>query len=200
MNVKSGFLIVIFIIYGTLLSANAQGKNVTKVLSLPASAPDLAKNQGYLLVYVNVDGSAPSINFSKVNTKKTDFLVTAPRSFTRDFTLDLKNTIPGFYVVPMFAGVYQITRVNAPFYDLPYWLATENQAKWRFGIEENHINFIGEIYIAKERASNTIDVRLLNRFATYQDQILDELITMPVKLTLVIKPGYQDEFLQALEK
>jgi hypothetical protein len=199
MNVRNG-LLVVFIVCSIFLSDGAQGKNLIKTLSLPVSAPVLEKGQGYLLVYINVNGSAPSIELSKVNTKKTDFLVTEPSSFTRDYTLDLKNITPGFYVVPMLAGIYQITRVNAPFYDLPYWLATEKQAKWRFGIEENHVNFIGEIYIAKERGTNTIDVNLLNRFATYRKQILNELLTMPVKLPLVIKPGYQDEFLRALEK
>jgi len=176
----------------------SKNNEVLKQLSHAQDVPALTKKQGYVMVYVNVNGVAPSIEFSKVNTSKTSFLLSEEEvSYGRDYFLDLKNVPQGFYFIPMFAGIYQITRVNAPFYDLPYWLPTDKDAKWRFGVEENHINFIGEINIAKERGKKTLNIHLLNRAATYHAEILEQIALMPKPLPLKAKPGYRDDFLMA---
>lgn len=177
-----------------------QAKSINKTLSTAINAEQLAKHEGYLLMYINVEGSAASIEFSKINTKRDTYVTSTPTSFTHNYKIELKQITKGFYVIPLLTGVYQITRVNAPFYDLPYWLDTENKTKWRFAIEENHLNFIGEMYIAKERDTNNVDVHLLNRFATYQKQITNEFSKMISIYPLRLKPGYQDEYLIELEK
>jgi hypothetical protein len=148
------------------------------------------------MLYVNVSGIAPSLQFSKIKTKKTNYLLSDEEiSYGRDYFLDLKDIKQGFYFVPMFAGVYQMTRVNAPFYDLPYWLSTKNESEWRFAVEESHINFIGEINIAKERGKDSLNIHLLNRTATYHAEILEQIALMPQQLPLKAKPGYRDDFL-----
>lgn len=198
MDIKKLLLTMFFSACCVLLGEHAQGQSISKNLSVALNVPELIENQGYLMVYVNVEGIAPSLELSKINTNKTDFINVENFSFSKDYRINLKNVLPGFYFIPMLAGVYQITRINAPFYDLPYWLPTEKQAKWRFAIEKDHINFIGELYIAKERETNEIDIHLFNRFAMYQKQINSELAVMAKNLPLKIKPGYPDEFLQEL--
>jgi hypothetical protein len=199
MNFKQ--FLVLIVVSCFLSNAYAKSKDVIKVLNHAKDVPELKKKQGYLMFYVNVDGIAPSIQFSKISTKKTDFILPDERiSFTKDYFLDLKNVTKGFYFIPLFAGIYQITRINAPFYDLPYWLPTNKEAKWRFGVEENSINFIGEINIAKERGVNVIDVNLFNRVATYHEQILKEIALMPQSFPLKTKSGYRDDFFMELGK
>lgn len=196
---KVKWLLIVAIV-NSLLNSPVLAKAIVKKLSMAQQVAPLAKKQGYLLVYVNVDGVAPSIEFSKVKTTKTDVIVGEANGYSKDYRLDLKQLKPGFYLVPMFSGIYQITRVNAPFYDLPYWLGTGNKAKWRFAIEANKVNFIGEIFIAKERGTNNIDVHLLNRVAKYYPEIKQQLAMLAEPLPLALKMGYQDPFLQELEK
>ena len=100
----------------------------------------------------------------------------------------------------MFAGNYQITNVNAPFYDLPFSLTTRNRASWRFAIEADKINFIGEISIAKARATNTIDVNLHPRIAVHYQRIGHELAELLTRYPLVSNLGYRDQFLTTLEQ
>lgn len=200
MDVKKIICLLFFILYSILSGSHALAKLTVKQLSTVSTVPELIKNQGYLLVYINVEGTAPSIEFSKLKTNRTDFWVTKSFSYSNNYRLDLKQVTPGLYFIPMLAGIYQITRINAPFYDLPYWLSTEKQAIWRFAVEKNKINFIGEIYIAKERGTNEVDVNLFNRFATYQKQIISEVEKLPTRFPLALKPGYQDEFLHEFEK
>jgi|GEM_PF-1930453 len=189
-------ILILVIIIGFSLNAFAKSNDVMKQLSQAPDVPALSKKQGYLMLYVNVSGIAPSIQFSKVKTRKTNYILSDEEiSYGRDYFLDLKDVKQGFYFVPMLAGVYQITRVNAPFYDLPYWLPTENKSKWRFAVEENHINFIGEINIAKERGKESLNIHLLNRTATYHAEILEQIALMPQQLPLQAKPGYRDDFL-----
>lgn len=196
MDFKKILLLVVML--GFSVNALAKNNEVIKQLKQAQDVPVLTKKQGYLMLYVNVNGIAPSLQFSKVKTQKTNYLLSDEEiSYGRDYFLDLKDVKQGFYFVPMFAGVYQITRVNAPFYDLPYWLPTKNESKWRFAIEENHINFIGEINIAKERGKDSLNIHLLNRTATYHAEILEQIALMPQQFPLKAKPGYRDDFLMA---
>lgn len=193
-------LLVWLFFLNSIVQPQVDAKEIAKKLYKVDELPVLAEKQGYLMVYVNVDGIAPSLNISKVDTKKTDFVAGKTDDFTKKYRVELKQKAPGFYFIPMFSGIYQVTRVNAPFYDLPYWLDTENQADWRFSIEANKVNFAGEIYIAKERGTRVIDVHLFNRFATYHKQIFKEIEQLPPALGFDVKPGYQDDFFIELER
>lgn len=194
-------LVAVFFLQSVLFFAHAGSGDVIKVLSDANNVAELKKKQGYLLVYVNVEGVAPSIEFSRINTRKTDVMLPDEKiTYVKDYFLDLKNIEKGFYFIPMFAGIYQITRVNAPFYDLPYWLPTEKSANWRFAIEENAVNFIGELNIEKERGKRVINVHLFNRTALYHDELIEQISLLPIKLPLKVKAGYRDDFLMVLEK
>ena len=197
MDFKIAKIVVLFL---AVTHFSAQSKELTKILTTAANLTPLMKNQGYLMIYVDVSGIAPSIKISKVNTKKLDIIPRAKKlSFTKDYMIDLKGLDKGFYYVPMLEGVYQITKVNTPFYDLPYWLPTENDPRWRFIIKEQQVNFAGELNIAKERAAKVIDVNLHNRLAYFLDAIKDDLNKAAVELPLNVSSGYRDEFFQELD-
>ena len=163
--------------------------------------PPLAKTQGYLLLYVDVAGIAPSIEFAKMKYKRNQFYGgNKKRPLEQHYSLVLKNKAPGLYVVPLLAGDYQITRVNAPYYDLPYWRPTEQDDSWRFTVAEQQVNYIGELKIAKERGNDFIDVSLFNRFARYHEVMLTQYSELLGKYPLLLNPGYRDDFQQKLDK
>lgn len=187
-----------------------------KSLSNISSLTPLRGLQGYLVVYIDVSGVAPSIEFSRINTRKLDVIpqnkkikfanqyivsLKDPKiKLTSKYTINLKDLEKGFYYLPLIEGVYQVTKVNVPFYDLPYWLPTENASQWRFSIHRGKFNFIGELNVAKERSTNVVDVNLYNRIATYQEQLKKELKQVQGPYELIATPGYRDEFFEELER
>jgi len=198
MDFKNFFILLLTSCF--LFSISAQSANKNVILSDAKNVPELKYRQGYLLAYINAEGVAPSLEFSKVSTRKTGYMspdekINEKIRYTKTYFLDLKGVSKGLYFIPMVAGIYQITRINAPFYNLPYWLPTQKETKWRFVIEENYINFIGEFKIKKERGAHEIDVNLLNRIATYYDQIHEEIAILPIKYPLKNNPGYRDDFI-----
>ncbi len=198
------YLTLFFILLSLWLShATVQAKAYIKTLTTSANLEPLQKNQGYLVLYLDVNGSAPSIEFKKMKARKANkkgYLVSSDKiSFTNNtYTIALKDKKKGIYLVPLLAGLYQITRVNAPYYDLPYWLPTENNKTWRFSIKKGQLNFIGELNIARERGTNFIDVKLYNRFATHKAEIDAALHQLYKDFPLSLSVGYRDDFLKAL--
>ena len=177
------------------------GKEIAKNLTTISSIPLLTKNQGYLVLYIDVAGVAPSIELSKVSTRKLDIIPADKKlKFGNTYTFDLKGLEKGFYYVPMLEGVYQVTKVNAPFYDLPYWIPTQDDPRWRFSVHKEKFNFIGELNIAKERLAKIVDINLYNRIATHQQALKSELEQVQGAYNLISTPGYRDEFFQELEK
>ena len=194
-------LLILLVVICSLSTFSAKARNINISIYEAEAVPKLTDSQGYLLIYVDVEGVAPSIEFSKFRTSKTDFLLPDHKLlFKNNYFLDLKGIKKGFYFIPMLPGIYQITRINAPFYDLPYWLPTENQSKWRFAIEKGHINFIGELKIEKERGTRVINVNLFNRFATYYVDITKEIKRLDGLFPLKNKAGYRDDFVIRLEE
>ncbi|WNC67679.1 hypothetical protein RI845_14275 [Thalassotalea nanhaiensis] len=155
----------------------------------------LSKNQGFLLVKLNVNHDAASINFAKIKENRVRFLFDNDTLLLgQKYLLNLKNTDNEFYLLPLLAGGYQITRVNAPFYNLPYWRPTKELASWRFNIEPGKINYVGEINISAERGTDFMKVNLFNRFATEQKEINGSLAGLIEQYPLVSGSGYRDDF------
>ena len=189
----------LFLLLLTLWLPDVQAKEYIKDLTTSADLLPLQKKQGYLVLYLDVNGSAPSIEFKKIKTTKKSYLNSNDKiSFSNKYTITLKNKKKGVYLVPLLAGLYQITRVNAPYYNLPYWLPTENNKTWRFNIKKGQLNFIGELNIARERGTNFIDVNLYNRLATHKAEIDAALHQLYKDFPLSLSVGYRDDFLKAL--
>lgn len=177
----------------------AVGQENTLTLFDIEQAPILAKNQAYLLVRVDVSGIAPSFNFAHILKKKGSYAFDSDKQkLGEKYAVSLKGVKTGFYLLAIKTGHYQITRVNAPFYNLPYWRPTNN-VSWQFSISANKINFIGELNIANERGSDYISVNLFNRFATYQATMSEQLTLLLEQYALVNGKGIRDDFVEELE-
>ena len=183
----------------TLLFNAAQA---AQLISIDGEIPELDKKRGYLLVKLKVGGEAPSIVYRKIKTRNTRYLRPGEEDrkpgYVKKRTVHLKGLEPGYYLMEMSAGLYQITQVNAPYYDLSYKLSTDDNPVWRFGIEAGSINYIGELVIEKERGTDFITTNLFNRFAMYKAEIEQQLGSLGNTHPLTVNPGYRDDFQMAL--
>lgn len=158
-------------------------------LQSPNDVAPLRRGEGYLLVDLDVDGIAPSF----------EFIQTRPVSKYIPQKVNLAEACCGLKLLTLPAGYYQITRVNAPYFNLPYRLETSGKQEWQFSIQAGSINYIGKLHIAKERTARTIDTTLSTRIATDIDRIHDELTPLLIDRPLRSATGYRDDFLSELK-
>ncbi len=175
-----------------------------ELVSANDSLPPTGSGAGYLLVKLNVGGEAPSIDYVMLSSEHMRF-ASKEKVINLHFlnqrkskSLEMKQLPPGYYMVEMDPGLYQITRVNAPYYDLSFWLDTANIESWRFAITPGAVNYIGELVIDKERGKNYIKTDLYNRFAMHKSEIEALLPNLLKQNPLMLNPGYRDDFQSAL--
>lgn len=146
----------------------------------------LKGDYGYMLLDLDIGAAASSLHFAKYRSSSIS------RS---EQEITFAENEKGFKLISLRAGRYQITRIDVPFYDLPYKLGTRNLKRWSFSIEEGAVNYIGKLTIEKERTKDDVDINLYNHLAKDLDRIkttfAEELITYP----LVVGVGYTDNFL-----
>lgn len=164
---------------------------------LPVSdAPELGGSEGYMLLYVDAGGTAPSFEFARIARADSEPLPQGERFrfVTKPRKIALKGLDEGFYLLPMTKGQYQIIRVNAPHYSLPFRMSTDNRPEWRFVIEPGRTNYIGALHIDTERSASHVEIDLLNRIAmqeaTIRELMGETLNTYP----LAFHAGYRDDF------
>lgn len=203
---RSQFRLVLLFFLLLLFAVNSQAANSSAmVLVDPERASALQKSMGYLLVSLDVSGTAPSLKLFKISSDpssigRSDYarLLRSAKKTSKKITLNLKDKKQGFYVLPLPRGVYQITRVSAPYFDLPYLMATDNTRDWRFVIEEGRLNYIGNLYIAKERTSKNITAKLQNRLASELSEINRSLSSLIKVTPLAIGVGVRDDYYRDL--
>lgn len=187
-----GFVLTLTLLFSSLIlgasHTNAANNRGLELLNAETTNPIKKKGgYGYLLLEVSVEGSAPSLEIRKLSSNPS--LNNKYATSRETYKLDLKNKPPGFYYVPLKQGYYQVTHINAPFYNLPYKLDT----KWGFTIVKNHINYAGKVTISEDRTSNSVDAQIINRFATTYstlEKINQTSPDLPVRFAI----GYEDAF------
>lgn len=166
----------------------------------PGSAPTLARGEGYALFFIEVGGVAPSFSFRRLGRlarwQKTGDIGNLPRGPV--VRTPLKSVEPGFYLMPLPAGVYQITVVEAPFFDLPFKLVTEEKPGWRFTIADGKTNYVGTLHIGRKRSRDSVDIVLLNQLAMHCDPIGRELQEILSSAPLRDGAFYQDDFFEEI--
>jgi len=160
----------------------------------------LTKKQGYLLIDLDVNGSAPSLVYQQLSARDQKYLAAGQqaRLLGKEKTMDLKDKPAGFYLAKIPAGLYQITRVNAPYFNLPFRVDTSSRREWRFSIEPGQINYIGKLVIDKKRSTQYVDIDLVNRIATNKADIENQLSTLLENFPLRLGVGVRDDFLTSL--
>jgi len=164
----------------------------------PEKIPPLGRNDGFLLLNADIHGSAPSIELMKLG-KLTDsgVLKEIEPSRRKTLVIDLAGA-DGLRVASLPSGIYQIVRVNVPYFNLPYRKTTDTSELWRFEIQHEKLNYIGNIVIEKERSKRFVRIQRINRLAKDLDKIQGQLQHVTAKFPLVSSTGAPDEFLTLL--
>jgi hypothetical protein len=160
----------------------------------------LKSGQGFLLINLEISGAAPSIEFYRINGGEQTFLRPTQKfkKKSKKFIIDLKNKPNGYYFSQLPNGLYQITKINVPYFEFPFRLNTAEARDWRFSIVENKVNYVGKLEIDKERSSKNVNVQLHNRIATDMDEINKLLATMTTIIPLRSGTGVRDDFFDSL--
>lgn len=156
----------------------------TKDVELLESFKKLKRLDGLLLLDVDAAGIAPSIEIHRVYNQ---FLA-------GKITLSLKDLQQRYVFYALPEGDYQITRVNAPYFDLPYKVNTLKDDAWRFTIKRNRLNYIGRLVIHETRTRHANDIALINRYAEQYNDILRQFPLLTTEFPLVLSSYYQDDF------
>lgn len=164
-----------------------------------ASQPaELGKGQGYLLLHLNVGGVAPSMEFVKL-TSKQELSLRSEKKRTKRFKsvkINLKDKEKGLYLLNLPQGLYQVTQINAPYFNLPYRMSTDNEPYWRFYVEPGKVNYFGQLTIAKERSTRHVNISRLNRIATDKSLIDQELAGLIKNAPLRVSVGVRDDYME----
>lgn len=203
--------------YGLRLSKLVRSAIIYHLLLLPAYCPaevkaftlttvdkvdPLKRNQGYFLVNLEISGAAPSFEFVKLDAKGQTFLPAGAKArvkkSARSILVELKNKANGLYLFAIPEGLYQITSIKAPYFDLPYRMDTEYSRNWRFSIKKNRVNYIGKLFIDGERSTQHIDIKLINRIATDKALITRQLGDLLANAPLRSGAGVRDDFFAEL--
>jgi hypothetical protein len=191
--------VCILILSGILPVAAAQ-KETPSYFYLPQDAPVLLREQGYLLIDLDVGGKAPSIEFVELKLSRKSKHGEKPiySIGSEKYQVSLKDLKNGMSVMPLEAGLYQITSINAPFFELPYILDTASKPEWRFSVKADSISYAGKLVIEQERGKNFINVNFLKRFANDQQEIEQVASTFFPQVPLIMGYGNRDDFYEYL--
>ncbi|MEM7613075.1 MAG: hypothetical protein AAF270_15425 [Pseudomonadota bacterium] len=176
------------------MNANAQPLTLHSLDDLP----ELKRSMGYVLVGVDNGNTDAFLTVRRLESDgRTPRRSRGKLVFEQPaYRMDLSGREAGFYLLAIPAGLYQITQVSYPYFDLPFRLSTKDQKEWRFHVEEDKTNYIGQLVVANERSRSTLDVNLLNRLATQWDQIRTDYQSLLAEFPLVSGAGSRDDFLE----
>ena len=188
--------LLLFVIITTYSTSYIQSKEAPfTYLTQPSKVKSLESKHGFVLFDLDVAGTAPSFFIRRYSVNKPFFEPDTRMSFdTIPLRVRFDNNASGVFTVPLKEGLYQITQVDAPFYDLPYKIDMDTSRTWRFYVERDKINYAGKLVIEQDRGQRTIDVNFYNRFATDIDAIQAAVSDFPFPLPLIMNPGVQDDF------
>lgn len=161
---------------------------------------DFTSDSSYALFNLDLNGIAPSITVIKLATRKGEIVIPSRsqqkqnKSLKKYLSIPLKGLENGMHLLKLPAGVYQITDIKSPSYNLAYRLTTDYSPAWRFEVFENSVSYAGTIYISPERSINNVDFQLKNHFATDLDEMNKALQAMPANYQLRIGKHPKDDF------
>ncbi|MEM6638329.1 MAG: hypothetical protein AAF610_00365 [Pseudomonadota bacterium] len=132
----------------------------------PGQAIELDGDEGLALFELVIDGTAPSMNVARLSHRKsTPPPHDEPVSRKRSSVVRLDQAPTEWVVLRLREGWYQITEVDAPFFELPYRLDTSDDPLWRFCVVPGKTAYAGRLFIAKERRTDFVEVTLESRIA-----------------------------------
>lgn len=179
---KNMALFALFAIVFSTFSPSSTAQLTVKLHSaenLNGASLSMKKRHGWALIYVDAQGTAPSFEF-KHSYVDLDELVELEYDEELGIAIgkqsnfvSLKGLSEGYYLMRLPKGVYQITQFNAPFFNLPFKKHIIDDPRYRFRIHANEVNYIGHLFISKERTQRDAQIEFLDRYATSAKELAE---------------------------
>ncbi|MFT6267986.1 MAG: hypothetical protein ACJAVV_000791 [Alphaproteobacteria bacterium] len=169
------------------------------------SLPD-PKQKALGIAAMYVDLQQPNVVISLLEIKQSSLLASYKNiedlkfsgSKSRPIKLDLSGRNNLVYIhLP--EGMYQITRVDVPHFDLPYRVSTDSSDVWRFRITRGAVNYVGTLKVDAFRSKRIVNTILVNQYATRLASLKELVAQSGVALPIVHGAGYHDPFFNFLE-
>ena len=196
------YTLLVTFVFLEIGNAGAAKKQVPRSISLykPDAITSLSRNEGYLLIDLQLGGASATLEYIELNVKNQGYLNDGqePKDTGPKLNIDLKGKLDGVYLAKIPAGLYQIKHVNVPFFALPYRIDTSDRRDWRFSIEASKVNYIGKLIIEKERSTRYININLINRIATNKSELENQISQVLLTHILRDATGVRDDFLMEL--
>jgi hypothetical protein len=182
--------------------ANAEGFwTVRDTLAIPTEKQETF---GIGVAFLDLQQASVVITIREINEKSLADSIDNPEKLR--FSVSKKGAIKldlsgrtNMVSINLPEGLYQITQVDVPHFDLPYKINTNNQDVWRFRVHRNKINYIGTMKVSPIRSKNTVDTVWLNQFATHLVALQTIVADADIGLPIVHGAGYRDPFFAILE-
>ena len=170
-------------------------------LAADTEVPPLGSKQGYGIIRLHLSGVAPSLEVrGLIGGNATPPREIGQRKYRNPEKLLLGGLSDGLYVLPLRAGGFQVTSVNVPSFSLPFRLDVSENPRWFFRIEQGKASYIGDLAIAPERRTDTVNIQLRNRLATDLELLNDAVTLLPGSPPFVSGYSLRDNFLMQLEE
>lgn len=182
----------------------AKDENFWTVRDIPLLLTEKQKTFGIAVAFVDLEQSNVVITLRKINERsiKNSVVDSEALQFIGGKSDSIKLDFSGrtnMVFINLPEGLYQITQVDVPHFDLPYKISTDNSDAWRFNIQRDRINYIGTMKVSAIRSKNTVDTVWLNQFATHLDTLQTFVTESVIPLQIAHGAGYRDPFFAALE-
>ncbi|MEM9335729.1 MAG: hypothetical protein AAGA33_12850 [Pseudomonadota bacterium] len=180
------------LLLGASTLAHAQ---VAELFSAEA-LPSLKRSQGYVLIGIDSGDTESFLTAKRLESKGRELRLERgqPVETKAGFRLDLADRPKGFYFLVLRTGVYQITEVSYPYFNLPFRLDTTTRPEWRFFVEPGKVNYVGRLIVSRDRSENSVDVNLINRFAADYEDVTTAYASLFQQFPLASGIGIRDDF------
>jgi len=145
----------------------------------------LDKKFGYLLIQLDVGGTAPSLQYSRYSDS---------RKRGKSQSLKLKTHDQEFLMVPLAKGNYRVEHIEAPMYDFPYKKDTKQETTWRFTVQEQKVNYFGKLTIHPEREQHYVEIQRSNNIGELLFSKREALTSLIGAYELVTATPFRDDF------
>ena len=162
--------------------------------------PPIKGARGYILIGVDSGDTESFFVATKLQAKGRRAQVSGGKLAKTDkkVRIELTGKGKGFYFAVLPAGLYQITEISYPYFNLPFRLETDGSREWRFFVEEGKVNYVGQLVLARERSEDSLDVNLLNRLAADYEHVTSTYSALLAQYPLASGIGIRDDFLDFL--
>lgn len=181
-SIRTPFYMIFLCFFSVLSQADSEEESLIR--------EPLEDKMGYMLLELDINNVSSSLFYAPVRRRSV--------KVSKEEKLQLNDVDDRFILLALREGEYQITHVDVPLYNLPYFVDYKDDDRWRFKIERSRVNYIGKLIIEKERKIKTVYVRRVTRIAETLSDINKYFPDILSQYPLIHGGSHKDDFLKVL--